>query len=111
MASPSCATRTPCARGLESFVPGSTVVVLGIIGDRVVWLVFVYFVPASQSSFLLSCNECPDLCCVCVCFSSFPIAMIGDLRLRKWIGEADKHDFQGMLTRDIIQSACGIPDF
>lgn len=30
---------------------------------------------------------------------------------RRWIGEADKHDFQGMLTRDIIQSACGVPDF
>lgn len=30
---------------------------------------------------------------------------------RRWIGEADKHDFQGMLTGDIIQSACGIPDF
>lgn len=48
--------------------------------------------------------------------------MVGDLHLvllpfpcvnfgRRWIGEADRHDFEGMLTRDIIQQAYGIPNF
>ncbi|CBJ30485.1 conserved unknown protein [Ectocarpus siliculosus] len=42
---------------------------------------------------------------------SGPHRYIFDKGSGRWIGEADKHDFQGMLTRDIIQSACGIPDF
>eukprot|EP00903_Cladosiphon_okamuranus_P014907 g13804.t1 len=42
---------------------------------------------------------------------SGPHRYIYDKESGRWIGEADKHDFQGMLTRDIIQSACGIPDF
>ncbi|CAM9803973.1 unnamed protein product [Ectocarpus sp. 12 AP-2014] len=42
---------------------------------------------------------------------SGPHRYIFDKGSGRWIGEADKHDFQGMLTGDIIQSACGIPDF
>lgn len=30
---------------------------------------------------------------------------------RRWIGEADMHDFEGMLTRDLIQQVYGIPNF
>eukprot|EP00752_Nemacystus_decipiens_P016808 g15041.t2 len=42
---------------------------------------------------------------------SGPHRYIYDKESGRWIGEADKHDFQGMLTGDIIQSACGVPDF
>ncbi len=29
----------------------------------------------------------------------------------KWVGSKDGHDFEGMLTRDIIQQAKGVPDW
>ncbi|CAM9177677.1 unnamed protein product [Choristocarpus tenellus] len=28
-----------------------------------------------------------------------------------WLGEADDHDFEGMLTRDLIQQSYGLPQF
>ncbi|KAG5188391.1 hypothetical protein JKP88DRAFT_304888 [Tribonema minus] len=34
-----------------------------------------------------------------------------DEKTRKWLGREDAHDFEGMLTRDLIQQANGYPDF
>lgn len=44
-------------------------------------------------------------------FTIFPSPFLCVNLGRRWIGEADRHDFEGMLTRDIIQQAYGIPNF
>jgi hypothetical protein len=43
--------------------------------------------------------------------SSNPVMMSYIVLCRRWESTSDGHDFEGMLTRDIIQQACGYPDF